>query len=173
MEIESFCDYSRRNKTKEIVELVLVPPSPLPCKSLWASFFIARLGEEGGNNFNIFLIHKYHSLVRCKENYNQNLFQLALIWNHMHLKHLLLKSSLYASLEQLHGELKNHLIHMKGITIWALSRREARWNRHVFEDADNLHLNKKALWSFIIQGHPSLSREFAAFHLTWLLSDNK
>jgi len=38
------------------------------------------------------------------------------------------------------------------VTIWALSRREARWNRHVCEDADYQHLDRKTLWSFTVPG---------------------
>ncbi len=33
----------------------------------------------------------------------------------------------------------------KGVTIWALSRREARRNRIVCEDTDYLHLDRKTL----------------------------
>ena len=42
-------------------------------------------------------------------------------------------------------ELTHYRQHKKGVTIWALSRREARRNRIVCEDADYVHPDRKTL----------------------------
>ncbi|KVI00778.1 hypothetical protein Ccrd_020967 [Cynara cardunculus var. scolymus] len=63
--------------------------------------------------------HKYRLVLGHRtENYNQNPFYLALTWNHMHLTHLLLRSTpVHSNTETKHFESKHLVRHILEATI--------------------------------------------------------